>query len=354
MEKRQRIMIGAVAVLALVGVATKGRTWFFAGLDKANRDYKKAQDQYKEYKATVAQKKELEKRYRSLAAKTFAKGETVDERVEEAGKDLKALLLDVAQKSKISKPNINKVLDQKTGRKRSGARLHVVKVNVSGQGPAKSIITFLGEFYKLPYLVRIRSLSLTQQYARKGEPQLKLQVDVEALVLPDGPKGGEPVKIADINEKPRPEANRLKRKSVEGYAMVWKTNIFDPQIPQREPSKPPPTPGKRNIRTRKPRGEILVVGVTRYPWRDTKTGQDYYVQEVLTRNTADKAKRVCRVGEKLGEGDVVYVDSYGAVVRKPNKEYFFYALGKALKDGERLDPQLHPDQYRAVQQLDNK
>ncbi|MBN1344495.1 MAG: hypothetical protein JXQ73_17530 [Phycisphaerae bacterium] len=350
MEKRQKILIAAVAVLGVVGVATKGRTWFFARMDKLDNDLRKAKDDYKKYSAKVDMKGQLEERYRTLASKTFAEGNTVDDRVEDAGKNLKALLLEVAQKSKIGRPTINKALDQTTGR-RSGARLSVVKVNVSGQGAAKDIITFLGEFYKLPYLVRIRQLSLTPHYTRTGEAQLKMGADIEALVLPDGPAA----RVAKIDEKPRPEANRLERKSIEAYAMIWEKNPFQPIVP------PPPDPkkpdGKMDRPTRrgaKPRGEILVVGVTRYPWQDPKTGQEYLVQEVLTRNTADKAKQLHRVGDSLGEGSVVYVDSYGAVVRKPNKEYYFYPLGKALKDGERLDPQSHPEQYRAVQQLDNK
>jgi hypothetical protein len=348
MERRQRIMVIGVIALLVFGLFTRIGPWFLDPILSGDKELAKYRKQYKQISARVDAQDKLRTRYRDLAKRSFSLDPT------EAGIELNAQLQGVAESAKLDRPAINKALPRNFKDKRTGARVTVVKVRVSGQGSVQDVVNFMGEFYRLPYLVQIRQVSLTPSWAKKGMT-MKLEVDVETLVLQTNPlMGSGPVETADLNPQTRPKAERLARKAVKAYDLIGTKNIFMPIVPpvakKVDPKKPSRgTPKGQTPRAKKGAGNVVIVGVTRYPWRDMSTGKEYLIQEVLTRDNR-KEDLLFRAGEQLGVGELVYVDSTGAVVRTTKQELYFYPLGKSLEEYERLDPTLHPEKYYAVKQ----
>ncbi len=340
-----------VVGLLLFGLTTQIGPWLLNPILSTGKDYDEKMEEYKELSARVARKDDLRKRYRALAGKTLSTDPV------ETGKELRKLLQKAATQSLGTKYTIDRAIQRKRHDKRTGMRYIAVTIPVSGDGPVKSVVNFLGAFYQLPYMVQVRSLTLMPNLNKKGGLTVKFRADVEALVLESNPlMGKDPVKTADLTLDPKtaPKVKRLKEETLAGYAGIWNTNIFLPQV-AKAPPKPPTGGRKPTVRPKKvdkTRGEVFVVLVTRYPWYDPRTGDRVLIQEVLTRNDKNKEERLYRIGEKLDQGTLFYVDSTGAVVRTDKQEYYYYPAGKPLDQSERLDPQMHPDQYRAVQQLE--
>ena len=340
-----------VVGLLLFGLITQIGPWLLGPILSTGKDYEKKKKEYKALSARVAKKDDLRKRYRAVADRTLSMDPV------ETGKELRKLLQKAAVQSLGTKYTIDRAIPRKRHDKRSGMRYIAVTIPVSGDGSVKSVVNFLGSFYQLPYQVQVRSLTLMPHLSKKGGLTVKFRADIEAIVLEfNALAGKDPIKTADLTLDPKtaPKVKRLKEETLAAYAGIWNTNIFLPQTPQAPPK--PRTDGKRpTVRPKKAdktRGQVFVVLVTRYPWYDPRTGEKVLIQEVLTRNDRNKEERLYRIGEKLDQGTLYYVDSTGAVVRTDGKEYYYYAAGKSLEEVERLDPQMHPDQYRAVQQLE--
>ena len=65
---------------------------------------------------------------------------------------------------------------------RSGVR--IVRFGLSGDGDLSTIVGLLEEFYRLPYILRMRSLSLNPAAADPGR-RFKMTASVETLLLPE-------------------------------------------------------------------------------------------------------------------------------------------------------------------------
>lgn len=352
MEKRQRIMVIVVVALGLIGLVTKAGPWLLEPLLKEDKKLLEYQRQYKKAKAKLAQKEELRKRYRTLAKRTLALSE------KGAGTALHAQLQAVAAGSRLGKPQIDQTRPRTYKDEGTGARMLAMCGGVKGQGSVQNVVDFLGAFYELPYAMQIRQITLSPSYPTKGSMYVMADFNVEALVLPPNRLvGKDPVETAPLNPTTRPKDKRMKRDNMAAYSLVASKNVFEPTIP------PPPKPAKKDDKKRRPpqrpgrkgrdpRPDTKLVVLSRYPWIDPVTGQEHLIQEVTTRDVKTKENRIYRFGDTFDEGSLIYVDSAGAVVRKGGQELWYYPAGKALTDCERLDPELHPDQHWAVQQLE--
>ncbi len=351
MEKRQRYLMIAVGVLLAFGVVSRLVPWLLDPITSADKRIRSYQRKIKEYRGKIEQKPFLLEKYRSLASKTLGLSET------EAGQALHAKMVEVAKTSRLQRPTIGQAFLRSFTDQETRSRITIVKVAISGQGSIAEVVRFLENFYKLPYLVRIRTLSLNPFHQRKGM-LLKINADVEALVLQSHPLvDPETVETAELDMKKLPPSDRYKPEKAKFYQQVVQKNIFEPvvKVASEQPKERTPVRGRPPRRGRDAREDVILVLATRYPWVDPQDGTEYLIQEAVTRNSRTKEKLVRRVGEDFhGQGTLVYVDSYGAVVRTPQKQYLVFPLGKTLKDGESLSPEMHPDLYRAVQEIETQ
>ncbi len=348
MERRQRILMVAVGMMVAAVLASRIVPWVIKPFAEHEKKMKKAKEDLAEYKAIVEMKSLLRENYRDMARKTFADDPELKERATEAGKQLHAIMSRVANKCKLDRLTVNRALDRT---KKGGVT--ITNVSVTGQGPLAEVVRLLEEIYKLPYLIRVRSIALTPTMSKKDQI-MKVKVDVESLVLPPHDLvGDEPLEVASAETTTRPATDRLQLEDKTLYRKIAQKDIFSPQVRVAKTDDKRPT--NRNTRRSTPkgkdtRGNVLVTIANRFPWTDPSSGQQYLIQEACTRDTRTKEKLLFRVGDKFhNQGILIYVDSRGAVVREGNG-WVLFPVGKTLKDSEPLTPETHPYLYHAVQQ----
>lgn len=355
MEKRRRILIIIVGVLLLFGLIVKGKPWLIDPLTKIDREIAEAKERLEEKALNVEAKHELRDRYLKLARRTLSLNK------EEAGKELRAILARLTKSVGLDKCQIDPPSERKNLKDPTyGGTIVVVRSGVKGPGTVKQWVDFLEAFYKLPYAMQISQIAFTQNMIdRKGDITVMLtaDIDVEAIVLP----GSEfvpvaMVKTADLSPtSTRPASDRLKRDPA-AHRMVWQKDIFTPTVAKAPvATRPAPTAVVKKGRfepKKKQIGTTVLVGVTRWPWVDPKTGKEYLIQEVMTRNAQLNEKLIIRRGEKLDGEELIYVDSGGAVTQDNRGQLWFYPLGKPLESRvEFTDPKTAPEAWWAVQQL---
>jgi hypothetical protein len=359
MEKRQRILIIIIGALVVFGMISKGKPWLIDPLTKIDRDIAEAKAKLDEKCLNIERKDDLRDRYLKLAKKTLSTD------AEQAGKELRAILAELAKSVGLPKAQIDPPIPRRNIRDRlHGGRIAVVRSGVKGPGTVKQWVDFLEAFYKLPYAVQIAQITFSQHMInRKGKISVTLNgdVDVEAIVLPASdfvPQAM--VKTADLSPKGRKvAASRLERDAA-SLRNIYKKDIFTPVLALKPPPTTKPTDNRvanksTQSRFKKRKGTTLVVGVTRWPWTDPKSRKEHLIQEVMTRNDLTKEKLIVRIGERLDDitdAKLVYVDSTGAVARTSDQKLWFYPLGKPLKEHVAFnDPEIAPEAWWAVQQL---
>ena len=349
MEKRQQILgLVVIALIAFVVIVRVG-PWFIHPITSAGEDLEKCNKKYEDLSALVNEKSMLQQRYRALGKRTLG----LD--AEQVAKELRPILEPLAKSCRFIKPTVEVSPPRTYKDPRTKARITVVSGKVKAMGTAGSVVNFLDKFYRLPYLIQIRNLVLLGNLDKKGAVTLKVEIDVETLVLQRNSLVGKTrIETANLDPSKAGQSKRLARDNVGAYALVSSKDIFGPgktttpkasgrgPIAKRDRGQPQPKGGDPLVR---------VVLVTRYPWYDPTTGREFPIQEVLTRHEKRGEERLIRIDEALDIGTLVYVDSTGAVARTSDRKHYFYPVGMTLKDRQLLDPELHPDQYWAVQQL---
>jgi len=348
MEKRQKILALVVIGLIAFGVITRVGPWFIYPITSAGEDLEKCNKKYEDLSARVNEKDMLRQQYRALGKRTLGLN------AEQVAKELRPILEPLAKSCRFIKPTVEVSPPRTYKDPRTKAKITVVSGKVKATGTASSVVNFLDKFYRLPYLIQIRNLVLLGNLDKKGAVTLKVEIDVETLVLQRNSLAGKTrIETANLDPSKAGQSKRLARDNVGAYSLVSSKNIFGPA------KKTDPKPSGTRI-TKKDRGPakskggdplVRVVLVTRYPWYDPTTGREYPIQEVLTRHEKRGEERLIRIDEALDIGTLVYVDSTGAVARTSDRKHYFYPVGMTLKDRQLLDPELHPDQYWAVQQL---
>lgn len=348
MEKRQRILMIAVGAMLAAVLVSRIVPWVIKPFTENEKKMKKAKEDLAEYRGIVAMEKDLRDEYRDMARKTFANDPDLKERATEAGKQLHAILSKVASKCKLDRLTVNRALDrtQKGG-------VTITKVTVGGQGPLSEVVRLLQEIYQLPYLIRVRNISLTPTMDKKKQI-MKVKVDVESLVLPPHDLvGEEPLVVASSETATRPATDRLQLEDKTLYAKIAQKDIFMPQRPVVKKDDKQARPTRRGAPPRRGKNtgeQVLVTLANRFPWTDPSSGQQYLIQEACTRDTRTQEKLLFRVGDEFHkQGTLIYVDTRGAVVRRGN-DWVLFPIGKSLKDSEQVTPETHPYLYHAVQQ----
>jgi hypothetical protein len=217
-------------------------------------------------------------------------------------------------------------------------------------------------FYRLPYLLRMRDLSLRGSGKPEGQT-VKVTMNVEALVLPET-KFVQEIVPADPDAAESEGGGRLRgRATLASFAGIYQKNILapykeppkpKPKPPPRQDTKPKTTPQPRpeppKPRQDPERGNTTVVALLTY--RDEANGE--LVEEVVTRNDRRKNEQRIKIGEELDGLELAMVHWLGAVVEDDaSKKYYVYQLGEKLSQRAELTKQSHPEIYQALK-LDGK
>ncbi len=259
-----------------------------------------------------------------------------------------------------------------------------VPLNIRAAGTLREIVGFLTDFYRRDYLARIDKVTIAADQGvinsvnnprhggggRRGRgsrergtsigpegPTLRFSVSAVTVVLPDV-KDVEHLILDEITEQDR---GRLVR-APEEYTEIFDTNIFKPYEPPRrvvqqpqpqpeeeeeepvaaappDPTPPPPPPPPP------PPDWLVLVGVT----ADDAGRKAYVLDE---REAMRPPAEYCENAEVEG-GVLLLIHRRGMVIRTNEggtvRDYF-YPLGASFAEREELDPEWHPEVWRALEE----
>jgi len=229
-----------------------------------------------------------------------------------------------------------------------------LRISVSATGTFSQCIEFVTRFYRIPYIVRLNSLTLdpTPSRGRTDHDEVKLDAEIEALFVPQAKDWGVPT-------GPQPkEIERITTANIE-HLRAWRpftpyvepTVVREP-IVEKDPDVPaPPEPTPPVTEPTWPDAQELMIKMV-----NSYGSGDYWVREVLLQNVMDASERNVAVGETLDGGELVLAHALGVVVHKTNGEkdfgYWVYPLGELLNARLRLEESARqwPEIYVAMRQ----
>jgi hypothetical protein len=313
----------------------------------------------------LSQKVHYVTQWADLAARTLATSD------EAAVTRLDAVIKTLLEKHKLQRVSVTPQGAGPLGR----TKLRQVRFSVNAQGKLADVVDLLYGFYRLPYLVRIRDLTLNPVGKSKGE-QLKVTARIETLVLPS-------TKIVPNLQVASPVAaegdgpGRLTRgATLASFAGIAKRNPFAPW----EPPPPPPPPRKTEVvkrptptkpverpaRQDRDADKKVIKALLSY-W-DEDAGE--LVEEVVIAQTGSaptprrrrgsaqpepgEEERI-RVGEKLDGLTLVRVHWLGAVAEdKAGKKTYVYPLGMKLSQRQELANDTDEELLRAYEAVNDE
>jgi len=361
MSKRERILalvVGAIAV-AMIGwkLVDKFVIEPAERLDTRNRV---AERKLENLNQVLTQKVRYVSQWQDLALRTLAVSDaTVLTRLDS---EIKALL----KAHKLQRASVKPQGAGPLGR----TKLRQVRFSVTAQGKLEDVVGLLYGFYRLPYLVRIRDLTLNPVGKSKGE-QLKFMARIETLVLPSTKIVPDlHVTPADASEGDGP--GRLMRgATLASFAGIARRNPFAPWEPPPPPppprktevvKKPTPTkPAERPVRQERDADNKVVKALLSY-W-DDEAGE--LVEEVVVaqaggaptprRRRGNPAQEQgeeerIRVGDKLDGLTLVRIHWLGAVAEdEAGKKTYVYPLGMKLSQRQELANDTDEELLRAYE-----
>ena len=275
----------------------------------------------------------------------------------------------------------NKLTEQRTiaaykeRREKKGPARGFVELPISVHviGKLSDLVNFLHDLYQRPYLVRVDKLGVQAELKKKRthagksharnsntDPRLNITMTLTTLVLPAIEGVPHPTfDLADLRNPEKAEkllasARRLSA-DPETYSQITKINpfrIWEPpppkriakHTPKRSEPKPKHTPPKP--RPRRDADKWVLVGTA-------SDGQP--VAYVANEDDLSAPLKEYRLNAKVDDGTLVLIVPEGIVVRvhqrvgrrKTTRDYF-YALGKSFKDRVEVRPDKHPEIHRML------
>lgn len=239
-------------------------------------------------------------------------------------------------------------------RTNSKTELKEVPFAVTAEGSLRQIVGFLYSFYRLPYLLRLRELTLSPT-GRTGSGTIKMSIKIETLVLPVT-KYVQAVVSAEGSANPLEGHGRLGKNATLGsYAGIYQKEIFAAWKPPKPKPPPPPKPRRPRGPKRPPkpprldpqRDSTRVVALLSY-WDESAAK---LIEEVVTYNDRTKQQQRIRLGQTLDGSKLVLVHWLGAVVQEPGSgKQYVYPLGLKLSQREELSRARYPELCQALQE----
>lgn len=368
MNKRERIMalcvVGALGGLAAVKVIEWTVVQPFAEIRRdIATEQKRRTRLVKRHKAL----RDVEQRWVELVGRTLADNALDAQRI--FREDMHSLL----ELHGLSHPKINNGTA-----KRDKNGLIQVPLRISAEGPLKSVMGFLMDFYRREYLARLDKVTVTADQnvirdvnsprrrsnsrGRRGGndvdfgpegPELRLNLTAVTLVLPklkDQPHPvAEEVRVADSGLLPRP---------LDEYERVIDVNLFEPYTPpvvvrkperppdpppQREPDRPPPVDPRADARHK------MLIATTSLDGNAMALVQD-------ERKLAQPPEQYYE-DDPIDDGRLLLIHPLGIVVRVEDEgdmTDYFYPIAVAeparFTDREVLSPEAHPRIWGALEE----
>jgi hypothetical protein len=327
MKKRERILLIVVGVMAAVwlgysklGAIARGP---FAHLDDRIGSLQQKRDDLAAAVETLSEK-ELE--WQRIGRTTIA------DNVEAARRLLDQQLKDLIVASGVTQVSLGSA--SITGRDDDIQKLTVPLVVEGGQ---KNITDFLVGYYnRLNFPAQLREFALTPT-STQDVSRLRLSAKAQTIVLPAVGRVG---KVAG----PAPEPIVQLAMGPEAYDRISQAPIWEPYKPPPLPPQPVATqpvidePPQRVVIDEEPpkRDESVIVALLAGPG----------TQEIRTRGEAPKPRRgrnrssgsgpsinTYKLGDRVGDGELVFVHPHGAVIRIGETEYL-YPIGAAITSTE--------------------
>ncbi len=368
MTSREKYLASAVGIV-LVGAATVGvvKTLIIGPLNSLDEKINAQREKIADYDAEKVLLRRIESDWKDLTRRTLARSPQQAERV--FREDMHQLL----EKHGLGNP---KVSPGSYIPYRNGAV--GVPLNINASGTLNQIVGFLRDFYRRDYLARLEKVRLTADSAvisqvnsnrrrsrpgRRGGrdhdalgpngPELRVTISATTLVLPELKEvDGFPImeEIVELDE------GRL-RHPIDEYELIYEKSLFTPyQEPRtvvhspdpRPTPEPDSTPVERTPVNRRPHAnEKYVRGIHLLP------DGEYFAQVYNDRASADPVERVY-LDDEVDDGRLILIHRHGIVVRTDQDGEitdWFYPLGTSFADREKLDPDLHPQVWNALEAL---
>lgn len=321
MNKREKILVIVIACVGGLFVLGKGVPAALEPIHELRDERTGKRGQLDQLVAETSMLERLTREYKSIARKSPSQDP------QETQLKMQEELTRIIAKCNLSDHRITSIsinTDRKTG-------LTTVPATVSGEGDIASVVKFMALCYELPYSMRITGLTLSPKSARRGKDrQLKLSAKIEALVL-------QPNELAAEGKLGKPDGTpRYALANAKAYALIKQRNPFSPYKPPPKPTKKPePVEVAKRPDSKKPdkpkpvredpqRRYKVIRAILKY-----QTSED--VEELYLVNTNSRTSEYVKRGESLDGGDLVFLHTLGAVVRKQNVDWV-YPVGKSLKD----------------------
>ncbi len=362
-EKTLAVVVGAVAVV-MVGWKLVDKL-VIEPAERLDTRIRAANSKLNNLGDLLSQKVHYVRQWDDLAAGTLAASD--EAAVTRLDAEIKALL----EKHKLQRVSVTPQGAGPLGR----TKLRQVRFSINAQGNVADVVGLLHGFYRLPYLVRIRDLTLSPVGKSKGE-QLKVTARIETLVLPST-KIVPDLQVAPADAAEGDGPGRLIRgATLASFAGIAKRNPFAPWEPPPPPPPPPPTqvvktptptkPVERPVRQDREADRKVVKALLSY-W-DEDAGE--LVEEVVVAQAGNaptprrrrgsaqpeqgEEERI-RVGDKLDGLTLVRIHWLGAVAEdKAGKKTYVYPLGMKLSQRQELANDTDEELLRAYEAVNDE
>ena len=354
-EKTLAVIVGALAAMVL-GYYSVTSLALGPSVD-LDKKIAAAEQKLADLDRVLAQKPHFIAAWTDLAGRTLATGE--NEAVTRLGSELNGLATRHNLQKRTIKPQGAVVLDRKTG-------LKLVRFTMSGETSLKDTVELLHDFYRLPYVLRMRELSLNPK-ARSNGREVKLTAKVESLLLPETDLAAV---VPASDGATEAGLGRLgEGATLAHYAGIHKRNLFAPYeapkpkpTPRRDPTpkpdpRPRPKPEPPKCQQDADGAKQTIVALLSY-WDEVA---EEYVEEVVTTGAASRSARGknvkgasgsetrYRIGDECDGSTLVMVHWRGAVTQcEATGSRYVYELGETLAQRHELTQEDYPEIYRVA------
>lgn len=358
MEPREKLLVGIVVAIAVVGAAFGARRLYVDRANKLEVSLKYEQRKLSQAKKKLEDAKAKELEWKAIGRQTLSTDEMV------AKGRFRGELTRVATESGFFVPPTQVDLISTVPHPgRSG--LLLVVYQVKAEGTIDQIVGFLHRLYREPYLVRCKRILLKPLMEKSSSPnavpkptgRLSLTMSVETPILPSD-KRVPKIDTAELAPDKRVPVGRTLLASVDDYRGI-KRELFERYVYQPPPPPPPLPPSTQPVKDPPALppapppppadAELVLARILSSP-----RSQQVVLQDPRNPNAEDK--RV-EVGDSLYGGVLIFIHRDGAVSEKQDKDgrkRTFHLIGQPLKQGQVLSQTEHPAVYDALAKLEER
>ncbi len=313
MNKRERLLAGAVAALVALWGANKLYGRYRSAIEMRNGQVQSAKSRLAEASLTLAKGRSALKQMAKLQERSLPTD------LEKARSLYKAWLLTKAKNSGVTVNDIKPAAKTKTS-----TEYKAIGYQIEAEGTLTSVVSLLYEFYRSPLLHQITKLKLTRPV---GAPQMQVSLEVEALCLP---------LATSTNDLPEGDSKRPKLATVAEYQKVLgERDIATVYSPPRPPAPPaanstPGAPPKFNEAEMARFTASVNSGAGMQAW-------------IYVLPTGEMLHVVAGDAVKIGaiDGKIESVEARSLILKTADKRYLV-RLGEYLLKGQELDAEGNP------------